>query len=89
MRQHSATVDRMTNKQKYDRIFITQFSLDEDTLKGDPEYNKVDAWDSIGHMGLIAEIEETFDIVLDGDDIIEFGSYTKGFMILAKYAIEL
>ena len=78
----------MTNKQKYDQIFVAKFSIDESSLSGNPEYNKIDEWDSIGHMELIAEIEDTFDIVLDGDDIINFSSYEKGFEILAKYSVE-
>ena len=37
-------------------------------------------------MGLIASLEEAFDIMMDTDDIIDFGSYEKGKEILAKDA---
>jgi acyl carrier protein len=43
---------------------------------------------SYGHMGLIAAIEEAFDITMETDDIIDFSSYKKGFEKLAKYGIE-
>jgi acyl carrier protein len=46
-------------------------------------------WDSVGHMGLIAEIEEAFDIELEMDDVIDFSSYVKGKDILKKYNIEV
>jgi acyl carrier protein len=78
----------MTNREKYDRIFMTQFSLESHQLGDGLEYNTIAAWDSIGHMTLIAEIEETFGIVLDGDDIIGFSSYGKGVEILTKYNLQ-
>ena len=46
-------------------------------------------WDSVGHMGLMAEIEEAFDIQLEMDDVIDFGSYDKGKEILKKYNVEI
>ena len=39
-------------------------------------------------MGMIAAIEEAFNITMETDDIINFGSYKEGFEILAKYEIE-
>jgi len=48
-------------------------------------YQGVDAWDSVGHMGLITELEETFNIVIETDDIIDFDSFLKGYKILSKY----
>jgi len=78
----------MNNKQKYDQAFIASFSIDESVLGGDFLYNTIPEWDSIGHMALIAAIEEAFDIMMETDDIIDFSSYKKGFEILAKYGVE-
>ena len=40
-------------------------------------------------MGLIATIEETFDIMMDTEDIIDFSSFEKGKEILSsKYGVE-
>jgi acyl carrier protein len=77
----------MNNKQKYDQVFMESFSIDKSALDETLEYNTIQSWDSIGHMGMIAGIEETFDIMMETDDIIDFGSYTKGFEMLAKYGI--
>lgn len=52
-------------------------------------YQGVDSWDSVGHMGLIAELEETFNIMIETDDIIDFNSFIKGQEILKKYGIGL
>ena len=75
----------MTNLEKYNQAFIENFEIGEDQLEG-LKYQDVEAWDSVGHMGLIASLEEAFDIMMDTDDIIDFGSYEKGKEILAKEA---
>ena len=79
----------MTNREKYDQVFIKNFSIDATALDSDPEYNKVSGWDSIGHMDMMADIEDAFSIVLDGDDIVNFSSYKKGLEILAKYNVQI
>lgn len=79
----------MTNKQQYDKIFIDTFSIDESALGDSLFYNKIPSWDSIGHMTMVAAIEETFNITMETDDIINFGSYKKGLEILAKYGIQI
>ena len=78
----------MNNKQKYAQAFIESFSIDESKLGDDLEYNTIPEWDSVGHMGLIAELEEVFDIMMEMDDIIDFSSYKKGLELIAKYGVE-
>ena len=78
----------MNNKQKYNKTFIEIFSISESTLNDDLLYNSIPEWDSVGHMSLIAELEEVFDIMMEMDDIIDFSSYKKGFEIVAKYGVE-
>ena len=78
----------MNNKQKYAQAFIESFSIDESKLDDNLEYNTIPEWDSVGHMGLIAELEEVFDIMMEMDDIIDFSSYKKGFELIAKYGVE-
>lgn len=78
----------MSNYEKYMSMFTETFSVSpEEAVK--LEYQAIPAWDSVGHMGLIAALEETFDIMMDTDDIIDFNSFEKGREILAKnYGIE-
>jgi len=52
-------------------------------------YDSIPEWDSIGHMTLIAAIEEAFNIAMETNDIIDFSSYKKGCEILVKYGIEI
>ena len=77
----------MTNKEKYDQVFIDSFSITPDQLNDKLVYQSVQQWDSIGHMGMVAALEEAFDIMMETDDIIDFGSYAKGIEILAKYNV--
>ncbi len=79
----------MTNLEKYNQAFMETFEITEDKLAG-LKYQDIEAWDSVGHMSLIAKLEEAFDIMMDTDDIIDFNSYEKGKELLAKadYGVE-
>ncbi len=79
----------MTNLEKYNKAFETGLELTEEVINSELEYQKIESWDSVGHMSLIAELEEAFGIMMDTDDIIDFSSYTKGMEILKKYGVEL
>ncbi len=79
----------MTNLEIYNKAFMETFEIEEDKLAG-LNYQDIDAWDSVGHMALIAALEDAFDIMMDTDDIIDFSSYEKGKELLAKddYGVE-
>lgn len=74
----------MTNLEIYNNAFKEAFGIEETDLAG-LEYQAISAWDSVGHMNLIALLEDNFGIMMDTDDIIDFSSYEKGKEILAKY----
>ena len=74
--------------EKYDQAFFTAFNIDKTVLGTDLKYEAIKEWDSIGHMQLIAELEDSFEISMEMDDIIDFSSYEKGKEILMKYDIE-
>ena len=67
----------MTNLEKYNNAFTENLQISEDKLNG-LQYQGVELWDSVGHMTLMAAIEDAFDIMLDTDDIVDFSSYEKG-----------
>ncbi|MEQ9859864.1 acyl carrier protein [Pectobacterium cacticida] len=78
----------MSNLEKYNGIFIEIFGVAEDILP-DYKYQDTASWDSVGHMTMIAALEESFDIMMDTEDIIDFSSYAKGKDILKKYNVEI
>lgn len=78
----------MSNLDKYINAFVESFDVDVETAKT-LKYQEIQAWDSVGHMGLVAAIEEAFDIMMETDDIIDLSSFEKGKEILStKYNIE-
>ena len=77
----------MKNKNKYIEIFIKSFSINEKKFNEKIKYNDIPEWDSIGHMTLMSDLEEGFNISIDTDDIIDFSSFKKGIQILKKYKI--
>ena len=76
-------------RNKYDKAFITAFDIDEKTLGPSLKYESIQEWDSIGHMALIAELEDAFEISMEMDDIIDFSSYEKGMELMKKYDIDV
>ena len=78
----------MSNNDKFKKIFVETFEIGEENLD-ELEYQGIQEWDSVGHMSLIAAIEDVFDIMMDTDDIIDFSSYKKGKQILKKYGVEI
>lgn len=78
----------MTNLEKYEQVFCESLELTKEQLP-DLEYQQVANWDSVGHMELVAALEDTFDIMMDTGDIIDLSSFEKGKEILASnYGIE-
>ncbi len=77
----------MSNLEKYNEVFCKAFSLQPGQLGGELVYQSIPAWDSIGHMEMVADLEDMFDISFEAEDIIDFNSYHKGMELLKKYGI--
>ncbi len=78
----------MTNLEKYTKAFMSTFDIKPEETEG-LKYQGIEAWDSVGHMGLVAAIEDAFGIMLDADDIVDLSSFEKGQEILKKYNVEM
>lgn len=77
----------MNNNEKYKNIFISIFQNIPDNLE-ELTYQSIPNWDSVGHMTLIAALEDAFDIMLDTDDILNLNSFNTGKEILKKYDVQ-
>jgi acyl carrier protein len=77
----------MKNLEIIQNIFTNSLGVELNQLE-ELKYNEVPSWDSIGHMSLMTEIEDAFDIFLEVDDIINFSSFKAGLEILKKYNVE-
>ena len=79
----------MNSRDRYISIFEKVFGANPDELNADYTVTNVKNWDSMSHILLINELEDTFDLMMDSDDIIEFDSFEKGIEILKKYEVEI
>ena len=79
----------MDTRDLYKEAFIEAFDLDEDYLFENLKYQSIEEWDSIGHMSLMSELEDRFDISIKTEDLVQFESYVQGVEILRRYDVEI
>ena len=79
----------MTNLARYNNIFKTIFSLDDNLLNDELTVLTVEDWNSIAQMNLVAALEQEFEIFLDPNDVVDFVSYKNGKEILRRHGIEI
>ena len=77
-----------SNIEKYENAFMESFDIEKSMLNEELKYESIPEWDSVGHMTMISNLEEVFDIVMEMDDIIDFSSFEIGKEILKKYKID-
>lgn len=77
----------MSNTDKLILTFAQTLQIEPTRVTDDLSYNAIAEWDSVGHMSLIAALEEAFGVMLDTDDIIDLSSVAQAKTILAKYDV--
>ncbi|MBF0256442.1 MAG: acyl carrier protein [Gammaproteobacteria bacterium] len=77
----------MNNNQRLYASFATALNLSPEDINDDLAYNSIPQWDSVAHMGLIAQLEQEFGVMLDTDDIIDMSSLAKAREILARHDV--
>ncbi len=78
----------MNNNEKLQQVFCQALGIEPRQVTDTLTYNTIKEWDSTAHMILIAELEDSFDVMLDTDDIIDMSSVGKAKEILTKYDIQ-
>ncbi|WP_328605703.1 acyl carrier protein [Amycolatopsis sp. NBC_00345] len=56
-------------------VFVEALDLDGDVDVENLKYRDIEAWDSVGHMALIAAVEDEFDVEFDTDQVIDMSSF--------------
>ena len=78
----------MTNIEKYNNIFKKMFHVSDGELES-LAYKETAEWNSMAQIALVAEIEDTFGLDFDTDDIFQLKSYVIGKDMLAtKFDVE-
>lgn len=75
------------NTEKLYAAFASALMIDVQAVNDELTYQSIPEWDSISHMVLISELEASFDISIDTDDVIAMSSVGKAKEILSKYNI--
>ena len=78
---------QQNNRHKLLQAFATALAIDVSLIQDTLAYNSIPQWDSTAHMLLIAELENSFQLMLDTDDIIDMSSVEKAREILAKHGV--
>lgn len=80
----------MSNIEKLNAILLEVFStLTEADLNDSLDKSVVEGWDSVHQLSVVSNLEDTFDIMLDVEDILKVDSYAHIKEILIKNDIEL
>ena len=79
----------MTNLEKYNAIFTDVFGATADQLGDNFSKESVSEWDSVHQLNIISLLEETFDLMLDPEDIMACTSYNAGKKILTRQGVDL
>ena len=69
--------------------FVQTFAIERQQVTLKLAYQSIPQWDSVGHMALVVEIENTFNVTLDTDDIIGMSDVSKAVEILKKHGVAL
>jgi acyl carrier protein len=83
------TIKAMTNLDKLKQAFIVSINLDPAVDWNQVAYGATRGWDSVAHMALISEIENSFDIMLDTEQVIGLSDFSKARGIAAAHGIDL
>ncbi len=67
--------------------FVETFDLGPETDPAGLEYHGIQAWDSVGHMQLIAAIEDRFGIMIETQDILDMSDFQHAVAIVRKYGV--
>jgi acyl carrier protein len=77
------------NSEIFVKCFVDGLGIETERVVDELTYNTIPEWDSRGHMALVVELENVFNVMLDTDDIIGMSSVAQTRSILEKYGVSL
>jgi len=77
----------MTNVDRLRQAFRSSLGLSDDVAVDMLEYRGIERWDSLAHLALVAQIEDSFNVMLDTDQVIDLGSFGKAVEILREHGV--
>lgn len=74
----------MDLRERLRTVFVEALALDDDVEVENLRYRDVPQWDSIGHMTLVAAIEDEFGVALDTEQVIDLSGFDVAEVMLRK-----
>ena len=72
-------------RERLKQIFRFAFAISDDAEVDAFEFRCTKEWDSLGHMQLVAAIENEFSIMMETSDVLNMSSFGKAVEIVGKY----
>ena len=57
------------------QVFISSLELGPDVTVEELKYRDIPSWDSLGHMSLVAAIEDEFGVQFETEQVIDMSSF--------------
>jgi acyl carrier protein len=70
-----------------EQVFRRALDLADDVDVTALAYGRHEHWDSVGHMVLVAEIEDAFGVMLDTDDVIGLSDWQAAVELLERLGV--
>lgn len=70
-------------------VFARAFEIPVEQVNDQLEYQAIAEWDSMSHLVLIEELESTYNITIEMEDILEMNSVERIKLALKKYGFEI
>jgi len=77
----------VTPHQTLQAAFAQALGIPITSVTPDLAYRAIPQWDSVAHMALIAELESTFNVMLDTDEILDLSSVAVAKQILGRHGV--
>lgn len=79
----------MNTTEKLHSVFARAFEIPVEAVNDQLEYQAIAEWDSMSHLVLVEELESTYNISIEMEDILDMGSVEKIKAILKKHGFEI
>lgn len=80
-------MDSMTVFTRLKTVFAQALALPTEVEPEALEYDGSGNWDSVGHMRLVAALENEFGVLLETEQILDLSSFAKGLQILKSHGV--
>ncbi len=70
------------------RVFVEALELPAGTDVENLKYRDIEQWDSLGHMTLVAAIEDEFGVQFDTEQVIDMSSFKVALDMLRGMSVD-